>query len=160
MASIVAIGLERYLAFRESATCSIESSPRMAMDVQWNEIFFLSLRRFATFKTAFVSSVQRIWLATFKLRLNSKLSIRCVHIKARNSLIIKNTNCISYKEGGLPCSGNPRTRVYALPLRYHSQQVFVLEFCYFQAHSPLLPHLPVHVLISLIITSKTLRFDT
>ena len=54
------------------------------MAVQWNErvFFILSLRRFATFKTTFVSSVQRIWLPAFRLRLNSKLSTRWVDIQA------------------------------------------------------------------------------
>ena len=53
------------------------------MAVQWNEFFILPLRSFATFKTAFASSVQRIWLVAFKLRLNWKLSTIRVHIQAR-----------------------------------------------------------------------------
>ena len=69
--------------FRESATCSRDSSPLMAMAVQWNEFFIFSLRSFATFKTAFVSSVQRHMAGHVKLRrLHWKLSTRWMDIQA------------------------------------------------------------------------------
>ena len=69
--------------FWESATCSRDCSPRMAMAVQWNEFFIFSLRSFATFKTAFVSSVQRHLVGRVKLRrLNWKLSRRRMDIQA------------------------------------------------------------------------------